>query len=95
MVRRPFSTRPAYVQSIRGLIRLHALTLSGKDDSPESDTVRDSLERPWGDLSEVEKKRVTGLSEDLYSLSERPGQPLSTNPQAQRNLLESPTSTVS
>jgi tetratricopeptide (TPR) repeat protein len=88
MVRRTFSTRPAYAQSIQGLLRLHALTVSGKDDSPEAEIVRASLERPWTDLSEIEKNRISGLSEDLFSISEEPSEPLPTNPQAQRKLLE-------
>src|SRR5271155_3561460 len=88
MVRPTFSIRPAYVQSIQGLLRLHALTVSGKDDSPEVEIVRASLERPWTDLSEIEKNRISGLSEDLFSISEQPCEPLPTNPQAQRKLLE-------
>ena len=36
MDRRPFSTRPAYVQSIRGLLRLHALSLLGQDETAGS-----------------------------------------------------------
>ena len=88
MVRQPFSTRPAYVQSVRGLLQLHVLTEAGQDESPEADAIRDSLERPWYELSEAEKNRVTGLSEDLYSINESSGQPLPMNPQAQRKVLE-------
>jgi len=88
MLGQPFSTRPAYVQSIRGLLRLHLLTETSQDESPEAQDVRDSLERPWYDLSGIEKQRIAGLSEDLYSISEPSGQPLPTNPRAQRKLLE-------
>ena len=88
MTRRPFSTSPSYVQSIQGLLQLHELTLKGEDESPEAEAIRDSLERPWIGLSEVERKRITGLSEDLYSVSEPSGEPISTNPQAQGKLME-------
>jgi tetratricopeptide (TPR) repeat protein len=88
MVGQPFSTRPAYVESIRGLLRLHILAETGQDESSEADAIRDSLERPWYDLSEAEKKRISGLSADLYSMSEPAGEPRPMNPQAQRKLLE-------
>ena len=81
MAMQPFSNRPAYVESIRGLLRLHEMTESGKDDSPEADAIRDTLERPWLELSEIEKHRITGLSEDLYSITDAPREPLPLNPQ--------------
>ncbi len=82
------SIEPAYLQSLRGLLRLHALSEAGEDKSPAADAVRDSLEYPWYAQSEVEKERIKGLSEDLYSISENSDQSLPMNPQAQRNLLE-------
>jgi hypothetical protein len=88
MNKRPFSTSPSYVQSVKGLLRLHELTLNGEDDSPEAEAVRDSLDRPWTELSEVEQKRITGLSEDLYSISKPSGGPIPTNPQAKQKLSE-------
>jgi tetratricopeptide (TPR) repeat protein len=88
MVRRPFSTSPSYLQSIRGLHRLHALALEGRDESPEADAVRDGLEQPWYLLSDIEKRRITGLSEDLYSLGEPQREVKPPNPQVQRKLIE-------
>src|ERR1700677_1576950 len=88
MIGHPFSTRPAYVQSIRGLLRLHRLAETGNDESPEADAIRDNLERPWHELSEIEKQRIAGLSEDLYSISEPVSQALQMVPQAQRKVLE-------
>lgn len=88
MTRQPFSTSPSYVQSIQGLLRLHELTVKGEDESPEAEAIRDNLERPWLGLSAVEKKRITGLSEDLYSISEPSGDPVPTNPQAKQKLSE-------
>jgi tetratricopeptide (TPR) repeat protein len=88
MPRHPFSTSPSYLESIRGLHRLHALTLEGRNDSPEADAIRDGLEQPWYDLSESEQARIGGLSEDLYSISDPPQEPLPSNPQVQRKLIE-------
>jgi tetratricopeptide (TPR) repeat protein len=88
MTRRPFSTSPLYLQSIRGLLRLHALTLEGQDESAEAQAILDSLERPWYGLSEAEKKRIKGLSEDLYSISDSPKLAIPSNPQATQKLIE-------
>ena len=88
IVNSAFSMETAYLQSLRGLLRLHALSEAGEDESPAADAVRESLEYPWYALSEVEKERINGLSEDLYSISENSDQSLPMNPQAQRNLLE-------
>lgn len=88
MNKRPFSTRPGYVQSIRGLHRLHALFSNNQNETPEADVVRDSLTPLWYELSEIEKERIGGLSEDLYSISDPPEPVLPMNPQAQRNLIE-------
>jgi tetratricopeptide (TPR) repeat protein len=83
-----FSDSSDYLESIRGLHQLHALTVAGKDEGPEADMVRARLEGPWWRLSDVQKKRITGLSEDLYSISEPPTEAEPMNPQAQRKLVE-------
>jgi tetratricopeptide (TPR) repeat protein len=88
MVKRPFSTSQSYLQYIRGLRELHALTMSGRDESPEADAIRDGMDHPWYDLSEIERGRIDGLSEDLYSISDSPKEPLLQNPQVQRKLNE-------
>src|SRR5438128_1578419 len=88
MAKHPFSTNPSYMQSIRGLHRLHELFVAGKSEDPDADAVRDSLERPWNCLSEAEQNRITGLSEDLYSIGEPPGEVLPMNPLVQRKLVE-------
>ena len=82
-----FSTRPDYVQSVRGLLRLHELALKGRDESPESEIIRDGLEPLWWRLTEQERARIDGLSEDLYSISDPPEPVLASNPQVQRNLV--------
>jgi tetratricopeptide (TPR) repeat protein len=88
MVRRPFSTSPSYLQYIRALRDLHTLTMASRDDSPEADAIRDGMDQPWYDLSEVEQRRIKGLSEDLYSVSDPPQQPLPRNPQSDRKMKE-------
>ncbi len=95
MTRRPFSTSPGYLQSIRGLHSLHALTVAGSDDSPEADAVRDGLDQYWYDLSKTEQDRITGLSADLFSISEPVKEPLPSNPQVQRKLDEAREATKS
>ncbi|HWE38776.1 MAG TPA: hypothetical protein VG406_19665 [Isosphaeraceae bacterium] len=88
MMKRFFSTSPSYLQSIQGLHRLHSLAPEGRDESPEADEVRDGLEHAWRMLSEVEKKRITGLSEDLDSLGGPPRHARPMEPEANRGLVE-------
>jgi hypothetical protein len=87
MARQPFPTSVPYLQSLEGLHRLHALAVAGEDDSPEADEVRDGLEVHWRGLSDAERKRLTGLSEDLYSISSKPDLILPMSPEAQRRLV--------
>lgn len=88
MATRPFSGSPAYAETIRGLLRLHTLTENSQDESPEADAIRDRLERPWRDLSDVEKERITGLSEDLYSISDPFPERLPISPEAEQGRLD-------
>lgn len=73
----------------KGLIALHALGKAGKDESPEADSVRDSLDLPLAALNRIEKERAQWLSEDLYSVSEpSSASQKEMNPQAQQQLSE-------
>jgi len=67
-----FSNDPNYRAVVRGFLQLHKLDLAGKNTSPEADIVRESMDAPWLALSEAERERLTGLSEDLYSVSGTP-----------------------
>jgi hypothetical protein len=87
MVRQPFTTSDRYLQSIQGLHRLHALAVAGEDDSPEAEAIRDGLEVPWRGLSDAERKRLTGLSEDLYSISSQPDLLLPMDSEVQHKLV--------
>jgi hypothetical protein len=86
MTPQPLTLNPNYLAMVRGVRELHLLMAQGKDDSPEADSIRDATDAPWESLSEVERRRVRNLSEDLYSLDE-PAVPLQpSNPQAQSKL---------
>ncbi len=88
MVRKLLLRSPAYVDTIRGLLRLHYLTENGQDESPEADALRDRLEPLWHDLTDLEKKRITGLSEDLYSISDPFPEQLPMSHEAHRGLSD-------
>ncbi len=90
MIRPPQSLgSPNYRQVLRGYLRLHELTVEGRDESQDADAVRDSLDLPWHALTTGERERVQGLSADLFSISEPiAGSPKEMNPQAQKNLAE-------
>src|SRR5688572_6954456 len=89
MPRRPLIMSPSYLAVARGIRELHRLAREGRDESPEADAIRDATDLPWEGLSEVERRRVSGLSEDLYSImdpTENETRPR--NPQAQARLTE-------
>jgi tetratricopeptide (TPR) repeat protein len=79
----------SYLAVVRGLRELHQLRSVGREDSPEADLVRDASDTAWEGLTEVERKRLSGLSEDLYSVSD-PEQATvrEMNPQAQSRLVD-------
>ena len=87
MALRPFPTNRNYEESIRGLRLLHEMELAGTDQSEEADALRDRLERPWNSLPDVQRKRLEGLSEDLYSIWGAIAERLPPNPRSQRNLV--------
>ena len=57
MTRQRFPSNPHYLQSVRGLHWLHALAMAEKDNTPEAEAVRDSLNGPWLHQTATEKKR--------------------------------------
>lgn len=89
MARHPLIMSPNYLAVLRGVLDLHRLTINGQEESPEADAIRDATDAPWEGLTEAEQKRLRGLSEDLYSLSDPVNatpQPL--NPRAQAKLTD-------
>jgi tetratricopeptide (TPR) repeat protein len=89
MTTRPLTMSANYLAVVRGLRELHRLAIAGRQDSPEGDAVRDATDVPWQALTEVEKKRLSGLSEDLYSTTDPP-RPLAhdLDPQVQCRLID-------
>ena len=79
---------PSYLAMVRGTRELHQLLAADRDDSPEADAIRDATDGPWQALSDVERNRVSNLSEDIYSLVEQPPHAQPMTPQAQAKLLE-------
>jgi tetratricopeptide (TPR) repeat protein len=86
----PFPVNPNYQTVIRGLLRMHRLTIDGQFESPEADAIRDAMDGPWEALSDVERKRIGGLSEDLNAISDSMSAqaPLEMNPQVQEKLVQ-------
>ena len=85
---RPLTMNPNYLAVVRGVRELHQLSITGKEDSPDADVIREATDHPWESLYEVERKRVRNLSEDLYSLVEPPPDAQPTNPQVQAKINE-------
>ena len=84
----PFTLNPSYLAMVRGVRELHRLIADGKEDSPEADAIRDATDGPWGSLSEIERRRVRNLSEDLYSLREPALSQVPPNPKAFSKLVD-------
>ena len=91
MTRQPLIFSPNYLAVARGIRALHRLGLEGRDDSPEAEAIRDASDGPWEALSETERRRISGLSEDLYAISEPASRAEEMNPQAQEKLVEAVT----
>ncbi len=72
MLAHPAFGGPSFKLVAKGLVELHRLIREGKDDSPEAESVRDTLEGPLKALNRAEKERAQWLSEDLYSVSAPP-----------------------
>jgi len=74
----------------KGLVAIHAMIRAGTDESPEAESIRDSLDAPNKNLTPTEKHRAQWLSEDLYSIGDPPdvSTPEESNPKAQQQLAE-------
>jgi tetratricopeptide (TPR) repeat protein len=84
-----FPSSPSYQAVVRALLRMHRFTVEGQEESEEAESLRESMSEPWEGLSMVERDRVTGLSKDLYEMSDHPDRaPAPMNPQAQGKLDE-------
>ncbi len=90
MTHRPLPQSPAYQEVVRGLLRLRRYTVAGQDQSPEYHETCATMEGYWGQLTSAENERLSGLSQDLYTVSDPPPAqpPERMNPQAQARLSE-------
>ncbi|MEX2186209.1 MAG: hypothetical protein WD875_05430 [Pirellulales bacterium] len=53
---------------VRCLVELHRIMAAGKDDTPDAEVLRSTMDSAWYQLSENDIEVVGGLSEDLYSI---------------------------
>jgi tetratricopeptide (TPR) repeat protein len=60
----------AFRDSVQLLQKLHRLIAGGQDGSDEGEAVRAEMDPLWYAMSEAERDRLKGLSEDLYILAE-------------------------
>src|SRR5437773_4145357 len=83
-----FVVNENYAKVVRGVLEIHRFDAGGQWDAPEADAIRDATDGPWNALSDTERKRVGGLSEDLSDMMESTASepPLPMNPQAQGKL---------
>ncbi len=65
-----FSTDSNYRLVVRSLLAMHRLSLAGQFESPEADAIRDAMDDPWEALPPGLRKRLTGLSADLNTISD-------------------------
>ena len=63
-------TEPAFHRCARFLQELHHLMTAGQDDSDEAEALRAEMDPLWYAMTEEERDRIGGLSEDLYILAE-------------------------
>lgn len=84
----PFLKSPSYQAELSALLRMHQLSVAGKEESEEADLIRESASDYWDELSKTEKDRLTGLSKDLYEISDGPPPQEPMSGQAQIKLME-------
>ena len=61
-----FFCSPKFTEYVHKVVDIHALTVQGKGESQEADTIRDSADGPWRELSEEEREEIGRISEFLY-----------------------------
>lgn len=71
-------SEPAALEYARLLLKQHELDPRGEKNLPELDVICDQMDGPWTRMSGRERKRLKGLSQDLYALADgRKGIPMS------------------
>ena len=64
--------RTAYQETVSGLLRLHRYTVEKQDKTDEYHGICEALEGYWGQMTPIERERTSGLSQDLYTVSDPP-----------------------
>jgi hypothetical protein len=64
-----FAQNASYREYERLLIFLNRTMAEGKSETDEAEAIRDQMEGPWRKLTLAERKRLDGLSADLYQLT--------------------------
>ncbi len=67
-----FFHNPDYMEYIRSLFHLHVALAEGWDETDEGEALRERMERPGSRLSSDEITSLSGISADLYSLTDAP-----------------------
>ena len=62
------SATPEYASLSDLLLSLHDLIRIGQGDSTEADDIRDQMDAPWTRISDLEGRRMDGMSADMYTL---------------------------
>ncbi len=85
----PFGSK-SFGHVARGLVAIHDMIRAGTDESPEAESIRDSLDAPYKVLTPTERDRAQWLSEDLYSIGDPPNPATSKvlNLEAQQQLAD-------
>ena len=65
------NTSKPYLKSVLLLRELHRLTLAGQEESPEADAVRDLMDDPWHQMTDVEQDLLRMRSALLREVSDR------------------------
>src|SRR6266849_726278 len=64
------TTEHAFQKCVELLRKLHDLIGAGQDESDEAETLRAQMDPLWHSMSEAERERIRGLSEDFYLMRE-------------------------
>ncbi len=77
-------SQTAYFACVEKLLRLHALSVAGRDERPEAEALRAEMDPLWYALSEAERRRIGALSEDLAAIAEGGAEPVEMSAEERR-----------
>src|SRR5437667_4209901 len=85
---RPFQE---YVELLR---MLHDLIAAGQDESEEAEAMRADMDPLWHSMTEAERDRIGGLSEDFYLMREGGPRPAQMSPDEKAHCTEEATTVL-